>query len=301
MSRHTMLQQYDQAMRDHMTKHRNLQQRYERIFKADESDVDDEPETDTDDDRLGGDADEERLDGDNGSNSENGNGNEPRHLVDQLADLMVEAGSADGEVTREQALQYLLHSERGQALVARMSQHRKQIDAVCRKFATGKGKDTMNRSEQLRVVVKRAGGAYRLAKSIATTGRSAVSEHELTQLVVDAAKREHPDLSDAQAFAKVFGAATPEGEMLRKAIAVAKAAQLEIMPDATEAGDTDVEDDSGKATAQMERLVDEQIRRSPEMTRSQAWNVVVHENPTLAATAIRRPVANEKMLYPFPR
>jgi hypothetical protein len=89
--------------------------------------------------------------------------------------------------------------------------------------------------------------------------------------------------------------------MLRKAVAVAKAAQLEIMPNATEAGDTDVEDDSGKATRQMERLVDEQIRRSPEMTRSQAWNVVVHENPTLAAGAIRRPVANEKMLYPFPR
>ena len=76
-----------------------------------------------------------------------------------------------------------------------------------------------------------------------------------------------------------------------------KAQQLEIMPVSTEAD----QDDSGKATRQMERLVDEQIRRSPEMTRSQAWNVVVHENPTLAATAIRRPVANEKMLYPFPR
>jgi hypothetical protein len=159
----------------------------------------------------------------------------------------------------------------------------------------------MNRSEQLRAVVRKAGGAYRLAKSIATTGKSNVTEHELTQLVVDAAKAEHPDLSDAQAFAKVFGAATPEGEMLRKAVAVAKAAQLEIMPDASAAGDTDVEDDSGKATAQMERLVDEQIRRSPEMTRSQAWNVVVHENPMLAATAIRRPQTNKANAFPFPR
>jgi hypothetical protein len=51
----------------------------------------------------------------------------------------------------------------------------------------------------------------------------------------------------------------------------------------------------------MERLVDEQIRRSPEMRRSQAWNVVVRENPTLAAASIRRPVVNEKMLYRFPR
>jgi hypothetical protein len=33
----------------------------------------------------------------------------------------------------------------------------------------------------------------------------------------------------------------------------------------------------------MERLVDEQIRRSPEMTRSQAWNAVVHENPADAS------------------
>src|SRR6516165_9421903 len=99
MSRHTMLQQYDRVMRDQMIKRRNLQQRYEKIFKAD-----DEPD-DIDDDHVDDDIDEERLDGDNGSDSDNGdNGNnEPRHLVDQLADLMVEAGSSDGEVTREDA------------------------------------------------------------------------------------------------------------------------------------------------------------------------------------------------------
>jgi hypothetical protein len=78
-----------------------------------------------------------------------------------------------------------------------MAAHRKRI-----------GKDTMNRSEQLRAVVRKAGGIMSLCKSIAATGKCAVTEHELTQLVVDAAKREHPDLSDAQAFAKVFGAAT---------------------------------------------------------------------------------------------
>jgi hypothetical protein len=267
-----------------------LQKRFGRVFKADESDVDDEPETDTDDDRLDGDADEERLDGDNGSDSENDNGNEPRHLVDQLADLMVEAGSSDGEVTREDALRYLLHSERGQALVSRMAAHRKRI-----------GKDTMNRSEQLRTVVKRAGGIMPLCKSIATSGRSSVTEHELTQLIVDAAKREHPDLSDAQAFAKMF--CGPTGATLQRAVAIAKAPQLEIMPvsvggdDAVDAADAD----PGKATRQMERLVDEQIRRSPEMTRSQAWNVVVHENPTLAAAAIRRPQTNKANSFPFPR
>ena len=287
MSRHTMLQQYDRVMRDQMIKRRNLQQRYEKIFKAD-----DEPD-DIDDDRVDDDIDEERLDGDNGSDSDNGdNGNnEPRHLVDQLADLMVEAGSSDGEVTREDALRYLLHSARGQALVSRMAAHRKRI-----------GKNTMNRSEQLRAVVRKAGGVVSLCKSIAATGRCAVTEHELTALAVAEAKRLYPDIKDdARAFAKMFTDVGPTGTALRQAVQIAKAAQLEIMPDATAAGDTDVEDDSGKTTAQMERLVDEQIRRSPEMTRSQAWSVVVHENPTLAAAAIRRPVANEKMLYPFPR
>jgi hypothetical protein len=45
----------------------------------------------------------------------------------------------------------------------------------------------------------------------------------------------------------------------------------------------------------MERLVDEQIRRSPELTRSAAWDVVVRENPMLADPAIRRTTA-----FPFP-
>ena len=287
MSRHTMLQQYDRVMRDQMIKRRNLQQRYEKIFKAD-----DEPD-DIDDDHVDDDIDEERLDGDNGSDSDNGdNGNnEPRHLVDQLADLMVEAGSSDGEVTREDALRYLLHSARGQALVSRMAAHRKRI-----------GKNTMNRSEQLRAVVRKAGGIVSLCKSIAATGRCAVTEHELTALAVAEAKRLYPDIKDdARAFAKMFTDVGPTGTALRQAVQIAKAAQLEIMPDATAAGDTDVEDDSGKATRQMERLVDEQIRRSPEMTRSQAWNAVVHENPALAAAAIRRPTTNKANSFPFPR
>jgi hypothetical protein len=260
-----------------------LQKRFGRAFK-----IEDDADHDSDDDRLDADdIDNDRDDsGNNGGNSGNGdNGNEPRHVVDELAYLLVEGGSPNGEITREQALQWLLHSERGQALVARMAQHRKR-----------KG-NSMNRSEQLRVVVKRAGGIMSLCKSIATSGRSNVTEHELTQLIVDAAKREHPDLSDAQAFARAFGAAGPNGETLRKAVAIAKAVQLEIMPDSTEAD----QDDSGKATRQMERLVDEQIRRSPETTRSQAWNVAVRENPMLAAAAIRRPTTNKANSFPFPR
>jgi hypothetical protein len=275
-----MLQQYDQATRDQIAKRRNVQRRFEKIFKAD-----DEPDEDVEDDRVDDDSGEERLDDGNGNGNGNDNG-DARHLVDTLADLLVESGSpdGDGEITREQALQYLLHSERGQALVSRMSQHRKRI-----------GKDTMNRSEQLRAVVRKAGGVWPLCKSIATSGRSSVTEHELTQLVVDAAKREHPDLSDARAFAKLFGAATPEGEMLRKAITVAKAAQV--------AGDDGDAEDAAAAWQALHRFAEQHQRSNPELTPDQSFARVFADprNAELAQRAHRRPVANQKMLYPFPR
>src|SRR5262249_58898116 len=67
----------------------------------------------------------------------------------------------------------------------------------------------MTRDEQLRATVKRHGNVIGLAKFICSQGTTDITEHELTALVVDAAKREHPDNSDAQAFAKAFGAAGP--------------------------------------------------------------------------------------------
>jgi hypothetical protein len=259
-----MLEQYDRVAKSYA-----MQQRVQR--KADTTDDED--------------------DTDNGGNGQ-------RHFVDQLADLLVEAGSSDGEVTREQALRWLLHTRAGSALIARMSQHRKQIDGAHRKRAGNRKGFTMpTRQEVLKGYVRLAGGIVPLCKRIVRDGVTDIGEHELVSLLVTELKRAEPSLSDAQAFSKAFAAATPEGEMLRRAVQVAKAAQLEIMPDSTEAD----QDDSAKATAQMERLVDEQIRRSPEMTRSQAWNVVVHENPILAAVAIRRPTTNKANSFPYPR
>jgi hypothetical protein len=271
-----MLQQYDLAIRDRYAKFCALEQRYQKIFKAD-----DEP----DDDVIDNDRDDS---GDNGGNSE------PRHVVDELADLLVEGGSPDGEVTREQALRWLLHSTRGQALVARMAQHRKQ---------NRKDLQMPTRQEVLKGYLKAAGGLDGLAAQIVKKGTTTVSEAELVGMITAEARSIAPNLSEAQAFSRLYTDASPRSLRLRQAIAVCKAAPLEIMPvsvggaDAIDAADAD----PAKATAQMERLVAEQIKRSPEMTRSAAWDVVVRENPTLAAAAIRRPVANEKMLYPFPR
>jgi hypothetical protein len=281
-----MLQQYDRVIRDQIAKRRNLERRYERIFKDDGDLPDDVPEDEErldddehldDDERLDEDSDEERLDDDSGSGSGN--------RVDQLADQLVEAGN--GTVSREDALSYLLHTASGRALAERMAGKR----------ATSKGKAfTMNRSEQVRAVVRKAGGIMPLCKRIAATGTSTITEHELTSLLVDAAKREHPDLSDAQAFAKMFGAATPQGETLRKAVHVTKVAQV--------GGDDDGDDDDAAAALQkLHRLAEQHQRDNPALTPDQSFARVFADprNAALAQRAHRRPVANEKMLYPFPR
>jgi hypothetical protein len=173
-------------LHDHAITHRNLKRRYQKIFK--QSDADDEDETSGE-----------------------------RHLVDELADLLVEAGSSDG-VTREQALQWLLHSRDGQALVGRMmSAHRKR--------ATSRKGFQMTRSEQLHSVVKQAGGLMALCRRIAKSGSSGgVAEAELVGMLLTSARLEYPHLTGEAAFTKMF--CGPDGEVLRRAVQVAKFAQL---------------------------------------------------------------------------
>jgi hypothetical protein len=188
-----MLAQYDQAARDHIVKRRTMQQRFETIFKAD-AEPDDDAIDDSDED----------------SDDETGNG-EPRHLVEELADLLVEGGTPDGEVTREQALQWLLHSARGQTLVERMARRN-----------SNRKDSSMTRSEHLK-----ADGVRALCKRIVRNGNSGdISEAELVGLITGLAKQEYATDDDATAFTKLFSALTPQGEMLRRAVQVAKFTQL---------------------------------------------------------------------------
>jgi hypothetical protein len=235
-----------------------------RVFK-----IDDDADDDTDDD----------LDDD----SDNGNG---RHVVDELADLLVEGGSPDGEVTREQALQWLLHSARGQSLVARMAAHRKR---------NRKGFQMPTRQEVLKGYVRSAGGVIPLCKRIVAKGTTDITEHELTQLAVDAAKREYGISDDAKAFTRMFTDTGPTGETLRKAVQVAKVAQV--------GGDDGDADDAAEALDELHRLAERHHRENPELTPDQSFARIFADprNAALAHRAHKRPVANEKMLYPFPR
>jgi hypothetical protein len=177
---------YEQAL---LRKHRDLERRYQKIFKADASDEDDDDDTD----------------------------NGEQHLIDRLADLLVEAGSPDGEVSRESALQWLLHSRNGQAFVSRM--------AAARKRANTRKDSPMNRTEHLRAVVSKAGGLDSLCKRFVAKGSSGdVSEAELVGMLTQAARQQFPDMDDARAFSKLV--CGPNGELARRAIEVAKITQF---------------------------------------------------------------------------
>jgi hypothetical protein len=202
------------------------------------------------------------------------NGGNGRHVVDTLADLIVEAGSPDGPVDRQTALQWLLHSRRGQALVIRMAQARKR--------ATNRKDFQMTRTETLTRIIRKAGGLGPLCQKIVERGRSDVDEAELTGMITEAAKAEYPDLDDSRAFTKMF--CGPNGEVLRRAMMIAKAAP---MPEPEKVGGDDATDvdDPAKALAQLKEMVAELRRHARNLSESAAWDRVMRERPALAKRA----------------
>jgi hypothetical protein len=161
---------------------------------------------------------------------------------------------------------------------------------------------TMNRSETLQSIAKQAGGVTALCKRIVKDGSaSGISEAELADLIVTAARKAWPDLDDARAFTKMFTDTSPAGEALRRAVNVAKqtAGQLDA-PAVRQVGGDDVDvDDPAKALEELKGLIAEMRGRVRNLSESDAWNRVVRENPALAKRAIPRlaPVTS----YPFPR
>jgi hypothetical protein len=109
------------------------------------------------------------------------------HHASTVADLLVEAGSFPH---RAAALQHLLHKPSGQALLQRMHKTEKELP--------------MDKIEPLRDVVKQR-GLIAVAKSIVAEQRSyGITEHEFVELATEYAKAQHPELSGAQAFAKLY-------------------------------------------------------------------------------------------------
>ena len=130
------------------------------------------------------------------------------HPAQRAADILVEAGKFSN---RAEALDYLLHNPRGAAMLRRL--HKSEDQPTMTDYKT-----------KLYDLAKRA-GPIAIAKTIVDDDNAyGISEHDMTALVTECAKRDHPGLSDAQAFVKVFTDQSEAGTILRRAFNVIKAA-----------------------------------------------------------------------------
>jgi hypothetical protein len=125
-----------------------------------------------------------------------------------------------------------------------------------------------------------------IAKGIVETGRSWLTEEELTEKIFAHAQLDRrANESPHQAFARHFSANDEQGRAFRKAIAVAKTADVRPV------GSDD--DDAAQAYRKLERLAEQRRKREPGLSPEQAFAKVFSDpaNKALADQAHQRPIA----------
>jgi hypothetical protein len=204
------------------------------------------------------------------------------HASSTIADLLVESGRFPH---RTAALHHLLNTPHGNALLARLNKAEAH---------TGKDHSTMDRTTELRDIAKKKGGIIAVAKAITDENRSyGITEHEFVELATEHAKAAHPELSEAQAFAKLYE--IPE---VWRACNVLKAAAPYFDPQVQVVGGADARnvDDPSAALAALHRIGRE---RWPEASEAQRFTRAFEANPELARKAHVRPSATS--VFPYPR
>jgi hypothetical protein len=206
------------------------------------------------------------------------------HHASTVADLLTEAGTFPH---RTAALHYLLNKPGGQALLARLHKAAEQTE-----------KDDPPMDSILQIM--KSGGIGPTCAAIIQKGATTISEHALVDAATAVAAERHPELSPAQAFSKVFTAATDEARVLRQAIDMAKAMPFvadltPVMVGGAAAGDLS---DESEAIAQLQQIGRD---RWPTATEAQQFARAMTDpkNAVLTAKAHRRPSATTS--YPFPR
>jgi hypothetical protein len=150
--------------------------------------------------------------------------------------------------------------------------------------------------------IMKSGGIGPTCAAVVAKGATSISEHELVEAATKVAAERHPELSPAQAFAKVYTAATDEARVLQNAIAIAKA--MPVVADLTPVmvGGEDARDlsDESEAIANLKELG---RRKWPTATEAQQFANAFSDpvNRELAQKAHRRPTPPAGGAYPFPR
>jgi hypothetical protein len=198
------------------------------------------------------------------------------HPVVQMARLLVASGKFGDH---GQALNHLLNTSNGQALLARM--HKATDQPVAKE-------STMDTSEHLDIIMKRF-GPEEFAEHICKTGIAPCTEAEF---VSSAAKHEHalhPELRPNAAYTKLH----ERSESVRRACIVLKSAPLQVGGAAAQALD-----DPAEAIAQ---LKEEGRRRWPTASEAQQFANAMSD-PALAVLASKAHIRpSPTTSYQFPR
>jgi hypothetical protein len=233
------------------------------------------------------DADDDR--GRDDDDDDNGDIEKAEHVAGTVADLLVESGRFPH---RTAALDHLLNSPRGNALLARL--HKAEAH-------TGKDHSTMDRTTELRDIAK-AGGIVAVAKAITDTNRSyGITEHEFVELATEHAKAQHPELTEAQAFAKLYQ--IPEiwrcCDLLKSMPFHANVTPMLVGGEANRGGDVNPNDPS-EAIEQLKQLGRD---RWPTASEAQQFEraLIAPEYHKLARVAVPIPRAPADGMYPYPR
>jgi hypothetical protein len=221
----------------------------------------------------------------NGDRENGDGGGITDHPLAQLATLLV---ASDKFPDHAQALDHLLNTSHGAALLHRTRKAAKETPPMT------------SHSEFVRDVVKQY-GITALCKSMVQDQKSyGLDESSFTALVVEAAKRDAPaGETEAQSFTRVFSAPTEEGVLLRKAHALAKETTwLDLQPQVISGGDWRDEDDREQA---MKQLAEIGRRMAPTATPARQFDLAFSDpkNAALAQRAHRRPAATT--FFPMPR
>ena len=221
---------------------------------------------------------------------------EPKHVVDN--------DGADGGVPKKHSITFdTVDGARMKFPSERALPEWLAIQSRIRKSTSEESNSMSTTPEQkLSDIVKRAGITAVAAQIVKADSAFSIDEHTLTQLTIEHAKREHPQLTDAQAFAKVYSAQDEGGVILRKAFNVVKAAgaapYFDLKPQFVGGEDALDVDDPSKAIAQLTEIG---RQKWPTASEAQQFENAFSDpaNAELARKAYRRPAATT--VYPFPR
>jgi hypothetical protein len=188
------------------------------------------------------------------------------------------------------------HHQGHHSLSAALVQHlHDRLERRRERHGYTKRKESSPMDRELRAIAK-AGGIIAVAKAIIDENRNyGITEHEFVALATEHAKAQHPELTEAAAFAKLY-----ENPTVWRACNVLKSMPFvaDVTPVMVGGEDTRDLSDTSKAIEQLKALG---ARRWPTASAADQfeWALTAPENHVLARRAV--PIPRATTSYPFPR